>query len=186
MGAVTIVVIAVGLAMDAFAVSIASAAAFSDLKMRQALRMALSFGAFQAVMPLIGSLAGLGLKEFIAGADHWVAFALLVGVGVKMLYEAAGLAPKRQRSHPADGLVLLSLSIATSIDALAVGVTLSLLAARVLLAAAVIGIVTFCLSYLGTVIGKKLGHFFESKIEAVAGVVLIAIGGKILIEHLVS
>jgi len=183
---ITILLIAVGLAMDAFAVSIVSGSLYKELKVRHALRMALFFGGFQAVMPIIGFLAGVGLKEYISASDHWIAFALLCFVGGKMIYEAFQIESAEKNRDPANLLVLLALSFATSIDALAVGITLSLLKAPLVLTVTVIGLVTFSLSYAGVSIGKRFGHFFESKIEIIGGVILIAIGVKILIEHLTA
>ena len=180
----TIVIIAIGLAMDAFAVSVVSGAAYKKLNIRHAFRLALFFGGFQAFMPIIGFLAGLTVKQHIADYDHWVAFALLTAVGAKMLYESTKIKPADENSQPFNIPVLLVLAVATSIDALAVGITLSLLRIPIVTAAVIIGLVTFALSYIGVFIGKNFGHFFESKIEALGGLVLIGIGCKILIEHL--
>jgi len=157
---VTILLIAVALAMDAFAVSIVSGSAYGRLKIRHALRIALFFGGFQALMPLIGYLAGLGFKEYIACYDHWIAFGLLTAVGGKMIYESFKIGPADRNFDPSNVLVLLVLSVATSIDALAVGVTLSILVDAILAAVIIIGVVTFFLSYLGVWLGRKLGHFF--------------------------
>jgi len=186
MGLITIIIIALALAMDAFAVSIVSGTTYRQLKVKHAFRMALFFGAFQAFMALIGSLAGLTIRDHIAEYDHWVAFGLLAAVGGKMIYESFKIAPPGKNSNPANMVVLLFLSIATSIDALAVGITLSFLQVSIAVAATIIGLITFALSYLGVYIGKKVGHFFEGQIEAIGGLVLIAIGIKILIEHLIS
>ena len=184
MDSLTIIIIAVGLAMDAFVVSIVSGSAYKQLRVRHALRMAIFFGAFQAFMPLIGSLAGLTLREHIAHYDHWIAFGLLAAVGGKMIYESLKIKSIEENPDPSNILVLLVLSVATSIDALAVGVTLSLIAGSIIVAAILIGLITFVLSYIGVYIGKRFGHLFESKIEALGGVILIGIGIKILIEHL--
>jgi putative Mn2+ efflux pump MntP len=181
---ITIIVIAVGLAMDAFAVSVVSGSAYKQLQIKHALRMALFFGAFQAFMPLVGALAGLTVKERIADYDHWIAFVLLSAVGAKMIYESFKIHPDRQELDPSNIFVLFFLSIATSIDALAVGVTLSLLVVGLTIAVIIIGLITFLLSYLGVFIGKKLGHFFENRIEALGGLVLITLGTKILFQHL--
>ena len=186
MGLITIIIVAFALAMDAFAVSIVSGAAYRRLKVKHALRMAISFGAFQALMPLIGSLAGLTIKDYIADYDHWAAFGLLAAVGGKMIYESFKIKPLRKNFNPANVVVLLLLSVATSIDALAVGITLSFLQVSIAKAVVIIGLVTFALSYLGVYIGKKAGHFFKNKIQAIGGIVLIALGIKILIEHLIS
>lgn len=186
MGLITIIIIALALAMDAFAVSIVSGTTYRQLEVKHAFRMALFFGAFQAFMPLIGSLAGLTIRDQIAEYDHWVAFGLLAAVGGKMIYESFKIAPADKNSNPANMVVLLFLSIATSIDALAIGITLSFLQVSIALAVTIIGLITFVLSYLGVYIGKKVGHFFEGQIEAIGGLILIAIGIKILIEHLIS
>jgi len=181
----TIVVIALGLAMDAFAVSIVSGAAYEQLKIRHALRMAVFFGGFQALMPLIGSLAGMTVRAHIAGYDHWIAFVLLSGVSMKMIYESFKIKPTKKNFNPSNILILLILSVATSIDALIIGITISLLSVPIVITAAVIGLVTFILSYIGAYIGKKFGHFFENKIEAIGGLILIGLGAKILLEHTV-
>jgi len=184
MGLITIIVIAVGLAMDAFAVSIVSGTTYKQLKIKHALRIALFFGGFQALMPLIGSLAGLSIKAYVVHYDHWVAFGLLSAVGGKMIYESFKIKPAEQNVNPSNIFILLVLSVATSIDALAIGITLSFLRVSLAKAVIIIGLVTFILSYLGVFIGKKFGHFFESKIEAVGGLILIALGAKILFGHL--
>ena len=181
MSFVTIVFIAIGLAMDAFAVSITSGAAYKQLHLRHTLRMALFFGGFQAFMPLIGALAGLSFREYIADYDHWIAFIILAAVGGKMIYESFKITETEKNFSPTNILVLLVLSVATSIDALAIGITLSLVAASIVTAVTVIGLVTFVLSYLGVMIGKRFGHIFENKIEAFGGIVLIILGVKILL-----
>lgn len=182
---ITIVIIAVGLAMDALAVSIVSGSVYKQLHVRHALRIAVFFGGFQAFMPLIGSLVGISVKEHIADYDHWIAFGLLAAVGCKMLYESFKITSAEKNLDPSNVLVLLVLAVATSIDALAVGITLSLIVSSIAIAVIIIGFVTFVLSYLGVFIGKKFGHFFENKIEALGGLILISLGVKILFEHLI-
>ena len=137
-------------------------------------------------MPLVGSLAGIALRGFITGWDHWIAFILLAAVGAKMLYESRKLRPKSRIYDPSNLLALTALALATSIDALAVGVTLSLIVSSLVTAVVVIGTVTFILSYVGTIVGKRVGHFFESKIEAAGGLVLIGLGVKILLQHILT
>jgi len=178
----TILFIAFGLAMDAFAVSISSGFTIKNLKVENALKVAVSFGLFQAVMPVIGWLAGLGMKEYIAAFDHWAAFALLGAIGIKMIYES-GKMKKENAENPLGIYRLLLLSFATSIDALAVGLTLSFLDVAIALPVIVIGFVTFVLSFSGVYIGNRVGHFFENRIEIAGGLILIAIGFKILFEH---
>jgi putative Mn2+ efflux pump MntP len=182
----SILLIAVGLAMDAFAVSIVTGSVYKELHVKHALRMALSFGVFQAVMPVIGFLAGVGLKDYISHVDHWVAFGLLGFVGGKMVYEAFQIDTVQKNRDPSNLLILLALSIATSIDALAVGITLSLFTSAIVLAVTLIGVITFGLSFVGVYLGKRFGHFFESRIEVLGGLILIAIGVKILVQHLAS
>jgi putative Mn2+ efflux pump MntP len=182
---VTIIFIAFGLAMDALAVSIANAIATKTLRIHNALKMATFFGSFQAFMPLIGWLAGLSLKDFISGFDHWVAFWLLSLIGCKMIYESTKTESRRKENMPLNIYVLLMLSVATSIDALAAGVSFALLKIFIVTPIMLIGTITFLLSFLGASIGNRLGRFFENKIEIAGGIVLISIGIKILIEHLV-
>ena len=182
----TIIVVAVGLALDAFVVSIVSGSAYKQLHVKHALRMALFFGGFQALMPLIGFMAGLSVKKYIEVYDHWIAFGLLAAVGAKMIYESFKIKSIEKKFDPSNIFVLLMLSVATSIDALAIGITLSLLRSSIIAAVIIIGLITFMLSYLGVYIGKRFGHFFENKIEAVGGIILIGIGVKILFEHLLS
>jgi len=183
MGIISILFIAVGLAMDAFAVSIASGFKTRTLRLAYALKIAAFFGGFQALMPVIGWAAGLHFRNIITGVDHWIAFGLLSAVGVKMICESFKLKSHEQKISPLNISVLLILSVATSIDALAVGLSLSFLNVSIALPAVIIGAITFVLSFLGVFIGNRTGHFFEGKIEMAGGIILIAIGLKILIEH---
>lgn len=181
---ITILAIAVGLAMDAFAVSITSGLTMKKHKVRYALRIALWFGAFQALMPVLGFMAGLTIRPWIEPVDHWIAFGLLAYVGGRMLREAFHGDGEDRCMDPDDFLLLFTLSVATSIDALAVGLSLSLLNVNVLKPALIIGLVTFCMSFAGVQIGKRMGHFFERRAEMVGGIILIFIGIRILVEHL--
>ncbi|MEW6615264.1 MAG: manganese efflux pump MntP family protein [Thermodesulfobacteriota bacterium] len=182
---ITIVFIALGLAMDALAVSIASGGAIRHLTANGALKIAVFFGSFQAVMPFIGWSAGLGMINLVSGVDHWVAFAILCFIGCKMIYESRKIGTKGRKTNPLNTSVLLMLSVATSIDALAVGVSFGLLKVFIVTPIIVIGMVTFLLSFIGVFVGDKYGHLFENKIEIIGGVTLICIGMKILLEHLV-
>lgn len=168
--------------MDAFAVSITSGITVRHLRIKHALKIALFFGFFQAIMPIIGWLSGMSLRNIISGFDHWIAFGLLSIIGCKMIYESFKL--KKEKINPQNIYILFILSIATSIDALAVGLSLSFLKVAIILPAIIIGVVTFLLSFFGVYVGNKVGHFFERKIEMIGGLVLIGIGLKILIEHL--
>ena len=179
-----IVLIAVGLAMDAFAVSVTSGLTIQHLRIRHAVRIAFFFGAFQAVMPVLGWMAGLGIRNAIVEIDHWIAFGLLSLIGCKMIYESLRLNPIEKRVDPLKISILLILSLATSIDALVVGVTFAILNVSIIKPIIIIGTITFVLSFAGVLVGDRLGHFFEKKIEIAGGLVLIGIGLKILIEHL--
>ena len=186
MSFITIIMLAIALAMDAFAVSIASGIAIKNLSIKHSFIIASWFGIFQAVMPLLGWLGGIKLHRFISEIDHWIVFGLLFFIGSKMIYEAFRIGDVEDRSNPMDTAVLFSLSIATSIDAFAAGVSFALLNVAVIEPVIIIGIITFVMSFTGVWIGDRGSHFFEKKMEAAAGVVLIAIGLKILISHLIS
>jgi manganese efflux pump family protein len=182
MDLVTILLIAVGLAMDAFAVSIAKGITVQQHRTRSAFLLALLFGGFQALMPLIGWLAGLGFRDFIMGIDHWMAFFLLALIGAKMIWDAV-----KGEDVEDDGLTLslaLTLAVATSIDALMVGLSFAFLEDSIFLPIVVIGIVTFLLSLLGFMFGSTLGKAFGGKIRIIGGVILILIGLRILADHM--
>jgi putative Mn2+ efflux pump MntP len=184
MDMITIILIALGLAMDAFTVSITSGFALRSLKIRHAFRIAVFFGLFQAVMPGIGWLTGNNLRGFISGVDHWIAFGLLSIIGCKMIFESTQMRSNGKEIDPLNIYVLLILSVATSVDALAVGLSLSFLNISIVTPAIIIGMITFLLSFLGVILGNRFGHIFENKIEIVGGLILIGIGAKILFEHL--
>lgn len=185
MAPLTLLGIAVGLAMDAFAVALGVGLALATVTRRQAFRLSWHFGLFQFLMPVLGWLAGRTVERQIAAVDHWLAFALLAGIGGKMLYEAGrGGTEPRAAGDPTRGWSLLALSVATSVDALAVGLSLGLLRVRIWYPAAVIGVVAALLTAAGLRLGKRLGAIFGRRMEALGGVVLLAIGAKILLEHL--
>jgi putative Mn2+ efflux pump MntP len=181
---ITSLFLAFGLAMDAFAVSISSGITIKKPSMVNALKIAVFFGAFQALMPVIGWLAGLGLRELISRVDHWIAFGLLCLIGGRMIYESTKARSEKSNLNPLSISVLLLLSVATSIDALAAGVSLAFLEMSIIVPVIIIGTVTFVLSFAGVFVGDKSGHIFQNKAEFVGGLVLIGIGMKILIEHL--
>jgi putative Mn2+ efflux pump MntP len=184
---ITVSGIGVGLAMDAFAVSVVSGSVYRQLHIGHALRMALFFGGFQAMMPLLGWAMGAKLETYINPYDHWIAFILLTIIGGKMIYETFKFKEVEEKPQdPSRVAVLLVLSLATSIDALVVGITLTLVTQSIFEAVAVIGIITFGICYLGWEIGKRVGHFFENKIEILGGLILICIGIKILLGHLLT
>jgi len=162
MDLISIILIALGLAMDAFAVSITSGLTIKQLKINHALQIASFFGLFQAVMPIIGWLAGLSLRDFISSIDHWIAFVLLGFIGCKMVYESVKM--EESKSNPLNIVVLLILSVVTSIDALAVGITFAFLKVSIVTPIILIGIITFILSFIGVYIGDRFGRLFEKKI----------------------
>ena len=178
--------LALGLAADAFAVSLTSGLLIQRIKINKALKIALFFGGFQCLMPLIGWGAGINFIHLLANLDHWIAFGLLSFIGGKMIYESCQLENEREKFNPLDLYTLLVLAIATSIDALAAGLGLSLLQISIVLAASLIGIITFCLSFIGVFIGHKIGDKLNNQIEIMGGLVLIFIGSKILFEHLTA
>lgn len=182
----SVLLIAIGLSMDAFAVAIGRGAVLTrGERTRGALAMALAFGLFQALMPVAGWLLGSAFAGFLSGIDHWIAFLLLAGIGGRMIYEA-GTGQEKEERPTLTLKVLLLLAIATSIDALAVGLGLRLAdpATPILLAALLIGAVTFGLSLAGGLLGSRLGERFGRSMEVVGGVVLIGIGLRILVTHL--
>lgn len=181
-----LILIAVGLSMDAFAVSVCKGLAMKKLSLRDGAVIALFFGVFQAVMPLIGYYLGTQFADYISEFDHWVAFILLAFIGGKMIYEAIkGGEEDAAEGYKLDIKELFVLAIATSIDALAVGITFALLPdVSIWTSVALIGFVTFAFSLAGVVIGNKFGSKYEKKAELLGGVILVGIGLKILIEHL--
>lgn len=187
MGLLELFLIAVGLSMDAFAVSVCKGLCMKRLNVRQALVIALFFGGFQGLMPLIGWALGTQFERFITPVDHWIAFGLLALIGGKMLWDALH-EDDEALACPADGKLdmreLVMLAIATSIDALAVGVTFAFLRVDIAVSVGLIGLTTFVLSLVGVAVGHRFGARYEKPATIVGGVVLILIGLKILLEHL--
>ena len=180
---VTTILIAFGLAMDSFSVSITNGLTRKLVKTTDALKVGVFFGFFQAIMPVFGWLAGANFVELIEGFDHWIAFGLLSFIGCRMIYESIKKDAKKVIGSLSLG-ILLVLSVATSIDALAVGLSLSFLKASIVAPAITTGIITFSLSFLGMYLGNRFGRFFKNKIEILGGIILIIIGVNILLEHL--
>ncbi len=190
MNFLTIVLIALGLAMDAFAVSLSSGVMIKEKRVKHALIFGACFGLFQFAMPVLGWLLGTTFAGYITSFDHWIAFSLLLFIGVKMLVEALR---KKKDGEPPDGTKsilrpgnMLLLGLATSIDALAVGVSFAVMDQNVWISSAVIGAVAFILSAAGIFIGERLGKAFGKAAGIFGGLVLIAIGVKILLEHLLA
>ena len=187
MGITGILGIGVGLSMDAFAVALCKGLGMKRVNYRHALVIALFFGMFQALMPVIGWALGTQFERFITPIDHWIAFCLLAFIGGKMLLDAVrneGCKECGEYRERLDLRELLMLAVATSIDALAVGITFAFLHVDIVLSATVIGIITFAISFAGVVVGNRFGARFERPATIVGGAVLVLIGVKILLEHL--
>jgi putative Mn2+ efflux pump MntP len=178
--------LALALAMDAFAVSLGLGLSLKPASNSQTFRLAFHFGLFQFLMPVLGWAAGETLIRYIEKVDHWVAFVLLISVGGKMIFESLKPEPdsKSRRSDPTRGVSLLVLSVATSLDALAVGLSLAALHVAIAFPAVVIGVVAFAMTVLGMRIGPALGRIIGRRAELFGGVILIVIGIKILVDHL--
>lgn len=203
MDLLSIILIAFGLSMDAFAVSITNGITIKDLKSSHVLKIGVYFGGFQALMPVIGWAVGSQFKDYIVSIDHWIAFGLLAVIGIKMIREALDhredssengkdsleeAAISKQDSVDEENQLstgrLLMLAVATSIDALAVGVSFAFLSVSILGASAVIGLITFFVCVAGVLIGRRFGSLLKQKAEIAGGVILVLIGAKILFEHL--
>ena len=179
MEGITIFLIALSLAMDAFAVSIANG--ITCFSKKNALKQGIYFGSFQFLMPLFGWFLGINIKSYMEAIDHWIAFALLALIGGGMIIDSY---QKKEQKRALTNKDFLLQAIATSIDAFAVGVSFAILEVHIMEASAIIGIVAFFLSYIGGVLGKHLGRFLEKKASIAGGFLLIAIGVKILLEHI--
>lgn len=183
MDLLTILLIAVGLAMDAFAVSIAKGMTVNHNRRKTALLLASFFGGFQMLMPVLGWFVGLSFRDVIMGVDHWIAFGLLFFIGLKMIFDST----KKEDKKEEDGLKLrtvVTLAVATSIDALMVGLSFAFLQTSLVEPILLIGLITFSLSIIGFYFGCGLGNVFGSRIKIVGGLILIAIGLRVLLEHL--
>lgn len=185
--------IAFGLSMDSFAVSVSSGLMLPAIRFGKATIIAFSLAFFQGLMPFIGFLLGVSLLDFLKPIDHWVAFVLLSILSVKMLVESFKHEDERTTFNPLNPAILLTMSVATSIDALIVGMTLALIDfsgtyfwLSILIPVVIIGSVTFIMSMLGILFGKKVGIRFGKKMEMIGGIVLFLIGARILIEHLLA
>ena len=178
-----IFLIAIGLSMDAFAVSLANGIIIKKIRLSDCLKFGLFFGIFQFIMPAIGWGLGTTVSGYISAFDHWIAFLLLGFIGVKMIYES--LKSDDDGEEKSLGFVNMTiLAIATSIDALAVGISFAVMETRIFISSIIIGITTFIISFSGVILGKRLGVKLKTGAEVFGGIILISIGLKILIEHL--
>lgn len=176
--------LAIGLSMDAFAVSICEGLSMKKLNLKRAGILALFFGGFQAGMPLLGYLLGKNFQQYITSIDHWIAFVLLTIIGGNMIKEALDKDEEEKEDKKFNLKYVSVLAVATSIDALAVGITFAFLQVSIIPAVCLIGITTFILSFVGVKIGNVFGSKYKSKAELLGGTILIIIGLKILVEHL--
>jgi manganese efflux pump family protein len=180
----TIILIAIGLSFDTFAVSVSSGLILRKIDFISATRIALTMAVFQALMPVIGWLAGSGIKTYAESFDHWIAFGILALLGGKMIYESFKTDPEDRSFNPMEIKVMIGMAVATSIDALIVGFSFALLDFKILISVGIIGVVTYIVAMLGMLFGKKIGARMGRRMEMLGGVMLILIGLKILIEHL--
>jgi len=185
MGILEILIIAIGLSMDAFAVSIGKGLSVKKVSWKNALCVGLWFGGFQALMPLIGYYLGVSFADFVSSVDHWIAFVLLCLIGGNMIREAVSKGDQCEVMDSSFGVkTMFLMAVATSIDALAAGVTFAFLNANIWISIGIIGATTFAFSVVGILIGHAVGCRFHKGAEIFGGLVLIGIGAKILIEHL--
>lgn len=181
-----VLIIAVGLSMDAFAVALCKGLSMKKLSIKYGIIIALFFGVFQALMPLIGWFVSSRFEKYIKAYDHWIAFAILLIIGAKMIIDAIKESrdPENETEFRFKVTEMLILAVATSIDALAVGVSFGLLEINIWSSISIIGCVTFILSFIGVIIGNFFGNRFRTKAEIAGGIILILLGVKILLEHL--
>jgi manganese efflux pump family protein len=177
-------IIAIGLAMDAFAVSLGVGTAGQATSLRSKFRMAFHFGVFQSLMTVLGWLMGSTIANFISGIDHWVAFVLLGYVGINMIRSGLNHNKETYVADPSRGRTLIMLSLATSLDAMAVGLSMAMIHTPVVVPSLIIGIVSLTLSGVGLVAGSKLGEKFGKRMEFLGGLILLGIGIEIVISHL--
>lgn len=183
MGIITILLIAFGLSFDTFAVSVSSGLVLRKINFFNAMKIAFVLAFFQGTMPLIGWFIGSGVKKYMMTYDHWIAFILLSVLGIKMIYESFRSDEDHPALNPMRFAVMVSMAIATSIDALVVGLSFAFFEVNIFITVFLIGLVTFIVSMLGILFGKKAGAQLGKRMEIVGGLILIVIGLKILIEH---
>ena len=183
MGIIEILLISIGLGMDSFAVAVCKGLSMTKMKWENACIVGMYFGGFQALMPLIGYLLGISFQNQIVSIDHWIAFILLAAIGINMIKEAISKDNEKQNDSIKFKDMLI-LAVATSIDALAVGITFAFLKVNIWISITLIGIITFVISILGVKIGNIFGDKYEKKAEFAGGLILILLGVKILLEHL--
>lgn len=180
----SILLIALALSADCLAVAISGSVSLGNFSLAPILRTAFTFGVFQAAMPALGWLAGRTIVDFIADYDHWIAFILLAAIGGRMIWESFRSADSRGKIDISKGLILLTMAVATSIDALAVGLTFAVLEVNIALACSIIGAVALVVTITGFMLGRKMKALFGKRTELIGGVILIAIGLRVLLTHI--
>lgn len=183
MSIIEIILLSIGLAMDAFAVAICKGLSMKKMNWKNAIIIALYFGVFQALMPVLGYFLGTTFENLVTSIDHWLAFILLVAIGGNMIKEAFSK-DEEGKDDRVDFKTMIVLAVATSIDALAIGITFAFLNVNIMLSVSCIGIITFAISLIGVKIGNRFGDKFQNKAELLGGIILIILGLKILLEHL--
>lgn len=184
MSIIEIVILAIGLSMDSLAVSVTGGAMIRNCTICNMVKIGSFMGITQAGMTVIGYLAGVGFQKYITSYDHWIAFILLLYLGGKMIYDSTQDKEEDCKTNPLRNKTLFGLAIATSIDALAIGISLAILKSTIVIEASLIGIVTFLMSVFGVYFGSRFGRKVDLKLDLIGGLILIGIGTKILIEHL--
>lgn len=180
----SILIIALGLSADSFAISVTSGVILKRVSFYQTFKIAFFLAFFQGIMPVIGWMAGYSFKLMIADYDHWVAFILLLAIGLKMIFDGLKDKSVDEKINPLNTIVLIGLSVATSIDALIVGVSFGILEVKILISSIIIFLITFLASSTGLKLGCRFSKLVKYKLDVIAGIVLIGIGTKILVEHL--
>ena len=180
---IELIILSIGLAMDAFSVSICKGLSLTKMKIKDAIIVGLYFGIFQALMPIIGYSIGIKFYEQITNVDHWIAFILLFCIGINMIKDAI-INKEEEKDDSLKTQDMLVLAVATSIDALAVGITFAFLNVNIILACTLIGVITFAISIIGVKIGNVFGNKYEKKAQIFGGIILIILGFKILLQHL--
>ncbi len=181
---ITIFLIAIGLSFDTFAVSVTTGLTISHIRFWQGIRIAIILAFFQALMPFIGWLIGKQVENLISNYDHWIAFGLLSILGIKMIYESFSKDEENKKFNPLIIWVVIGMAVATSIDALVVGVSFAFIEINIYWSLLIIGFVTFLVSMIGMLLGKKVGSKLGKRMEIIGGIILIGIGLKILLSHL--
>ena len=180
---IELIILSIGLAMDAFSVSICKGLSLTKMKIKDAIIVGLYFGIFQALMPIIGYSIGIKFYEQITNVDHWIAFILLFCIGINMIKDAI-INKEEEKDDSLKTQDMLVLAVATSIDALSVGITFAFLNVNIILACTLIGVITFAISIIGVKIGNVFGNKYEKKAQIFGGIILIILGFKILLQHL--